>query len=367
MYPIIWALKHAPCADIYEQMILMQMADAADEDGCNAFLSKETIADRISGDIDPETVRRKWRAMERRGLIRPDKTPPPDRYTRIPKQYRPKRWELCIPFSWWSDAQRERIQQVRDDRGLEPLTPETRPDIAPAPAKASRSDKGKPRPRKKPAKAGGTDSAPSRKLGDPTESAPSSEPSGATDSAPQGPLSVVPRGHSQWPNHPLDHPLHLPPQEGAATLTSQPGEDEEESSSARNPGTAPVDVVLETTDATDAEARALVEILRPEAKKSLGGFIRTLAARGDLAHRLWLLRRERAPQRPVDVPQARRARFCQNHPGNPVPCEPCRSDLTHGGAAAQAAVDLYRSLGDQAAELRPDLAGHPKIAALVAS
>jgi len=254
MYPILWALKHAPCADVYEQMILMQMADSTDEDGCNAYLSKDTIADRIAGDIDPETVRRKWLAMQRRGLIRLDTTPPPERYLRIPKQYRTKRWELCIPYSWWSDAQRERIQQGRDDRGLGPLTPESRPDLAPAPPKPSRSDKGKPRPKKKTAKTGATLSAPSRKT-DPTDSAPSKKAPGATESGSQGPLPVAPRGHSQRPNHLFNHPQVpsslpvAPAPEGAHVEPSRPSGREDESSNDTNNDSTPLGEALSIVDA----------------------------------------------------------------------------------------------------------------------
>ncbi|NYI99301.1 hypothetical protein HNR12_005655 [Streptomonospora nanhaiensis] len=199
-YPIIWAMKHAPCTDVYEQSVLIQMADAADEDGCNAYLSKETIAKRIAGDISPETVRRKWRSLERRGLIRPDTSPPPPRYLKIPANRRTKRWELCIPYSWWSDAQREQVQRSREDRGLEPLTPESRPDLSEAPLRAPRADKGLERPHR-------------RKKSSPPESpdrghsqCPQGEDPGATHSAPQGPLTVPPRGHSQWPNPPGDSP-----------------------------------------------------------------------------------------------------------------------------------------------------------------
>lgn len=200
MYPILWAMKHAPCADVTEQAVLIQMADSADEDGQNAYLSKPTIAGRIPGEVDEETVRKKWRAMEKRGLIRPDRTPPPPRYLKIPKNRRTYRWELCIPYSWWSDAQREQVQRNREDRGLEPLTPESRPDLAPAPAPKSRSDKGKPRPHRRKKT---QDTPPAAGA---NESGPSAEGSGANESGPQGPMTVGPRGHYEWPNPPLVDP-----------------------------------------------------------------------------------------------------------------------------------------------------------------
>src|SRR5690606_36149906 len=182
MYPILWAMKHAPCADVYEQAVLIQMADASDEDGCNSYLAVPTIADRIAGDIDPKTVRRKQDAMAKRGLLRPGTTPPPPRYLKIPKNRRPKRWELCIPHSWWSDAQREAVQRGREDRGLPPITPENRPDLAPAPPKTVRSDKGKERPERRKKSDWGDSQSP--QLPEP----------GGTLSPPQGGLSVPPRG-----------------------------------------------------------------------------------------------------------------------------------------------------------------------------
>ncbi|MEE2040920.1 hypothetical protein Q8791_27235 [Nocardiopsis sp. CT-R113] len=149
----------------------------------------------------------------------------------------------------------------------------------------------------------------------------------------------------------------------------EPGDtaEEEESPSAETQrGVLPVDLVVEATDATHEEAQQLVEVLRPEAKKSLGGLIRRMAEKGDLDHRLWLLRRQRAPQSRAGATGDGRAARCSLHVPSRVPCGSCRGDLAGVGAASQAVIDLYISLGPDAATLRPDLARHPKIAALAA-
>lgn len=146
-YPVIWALKHAPVADALERLILVALADAADADGCNSYRSQRAHLE-ILVDVSKSTFTRRLRDMEQRGLIRADTTPPPARYLKIPRYLRPTRWEVCIPYSWWSDAQREQIQREREDRGLPRITPESRPDLDPAPARRTRADKGKPNPKR---------------------------------------------------------------------------------------------------------------------------------------------------------------------------------------------------------------------------
>lgn len=148
--------------------------------------------------------------------------------------------------------------------------------------------------------------------------------------------------------------------------------DEEEGapSAGTQQGVLPVDLVVEATDATPEEAAALVEILRPEAKKSLEGLIRRMAKKDDLTHRLWLLRRERAPQPRAGGPQGRRITHtgpsCSLHSAS-APCQACRIDLNAGGPEADEIRQMYLSLGSNAAELRPDLAAHPTITTLVGS
>ena len=147
-YPVLWAMKHAPVADALERLILIAMADASDSDGCNSFRSYKTHT-LIAKGVDEDTIRRRQRAMELRGLIRKDETPPPARYLKIPRGRQPKRWEICIPYSWWSDTQRAEIQRERADQGLPPITPQSRPDLPDAPEKGHRADKGKPNPNRR--------------------------------------------------------------------------------------------------------------------------------------------------------------------------------------------------------------------------
>lgn len=125
-----------------------------------------------------------------------------------------------------------------------------------------------------------------------------------------------------------------------------------------------MDLISAETDATEDEAQKLVEMLRSEATKSLGGFIRRLADNGDLDHRLWLLRRQGAPQARVGGTSKTR---CTVHVGNSVPCGPCRVGLHLGGEDAEPVLAMYAALGENAAELRPDLAAHPKITALTST
>lgn len=150
-----------------------------------------------------------------------------------------------------------------------------------------------------------------------------------------------------------------------ASNTSVDEEDETPSAGTQR-GVLPMDLIVEATDATREEAQELVEVLRPEAKKSLGGLIRRMAEKGDLDHRLWLLRRQRAAQARTGASGNGRAARCAVHDPNPVPCGSCRADLAVGGNTGNAVVELYLSLGADAATLRPDLARHPKIAALTA-
>lgn len=150
-------MKHAPVSDAFERLILIAMADAADEDGCNSYRSMRSHM-RIAKDVSKSTIVRRQSDMAQRGLIRPDTTPPPQRYLDIPEYKRPQRWEVCIPCSWWSESQLEEVNRRREDLGLEPITPENRPDLPEAPKKPKRADKGVPAPqrgrKKKQAKGG---------------------------------------------------------------------------------------------------------------------------------------------------------------------------------------------------------------------
>ena len=146
-------------------------------------------------------------------------------------------------------------------------------------------------------------------------------------------------------------------------------EEEEESPSALGGIEGAVAVVMERTDATQDEAQALMAkfidkaLQRGKEIEQPDEYVRRFK-KGDLEYHLGLLRRQRAPEAHTGASANGRAARCTVHVPNPVPCSPCRADLGVGGKAAQAVIDLYTSLGADAATLRPDLARHPKIAEL---
>ena len=185
---------------------------------------------------------------------------------------------------------------------------------------------------------------------------------GQSDPAP-GLNLTSPEGQVNLTPNPSDEPSGSSSSgdSGGTPTPRSPLEEEEESPSASKRGVRPQDLVLEATDATTEEAQALVEALRPEATKSLGGFIRTLGSRGDLEHRLWLLRRERASEARTQASAASPRGVCSLH-GIQGACPACRDDLHDGGALAQSVKDMFQNLGPDRACLRPDLAQHPALA-----
>src|SRR5690606_15873565 len=110
--------------------------EKADEDGSNAFPSLSTVADLAM--CDEQTVKDRIRKLIRRGLIRvaPDQSPA----DYLPAHRRPRVYELLIPYSWYGKGAIERVNQGRVERGRDPLTPENRPDLAPAPPRKRRAD-----------------------------------------------------------------------------------------------------------------------------------------------------------------------------------------------------------------------------------
>lgn len=137
--PILWALKDAPVADSMERLILVVLGEhAGGADGCTAFPSRDTIASLALA--DPKTVQRVIQRLIKRKLIAPGDQGAAQ-YIRADR--RPVVYDLMIPYSWFSDP--ERMNEERQKRGLPPLTPADRPDIAEAAAKARRKDAGVPR------------------------------------------------------------------------------------------------------------------------------------------------------------------------------------------------------------------------------
>ncbi|MEU1592744.1 helix-turn-helix domain-containing protein [Streptomyces sp. NPDC005708] len=139
--PILWAMKDAPTGDINEWGVLLCLAEAADEDGCNAFPAVKTIA--AYAKISTRTVQRTLAALQERKLIA-EGDQRAAQY--IPEYRRPVVYDLLIPHGWYRDV--DRVNAFRARLGRRPLTPNDRPAIAAAPPKKVRADKGRPKPRK---------------------------------------------------------------------------------------------------------------------------------------------------------------------------------------------------------------------------
>ncbi|AYV32206.1 hypothetical protein EES41_36225 [Streptomyces sp. ADI95-16] len=122
-------------------MLLAGLAEKADSDGCNAFPSRRTLA-RIAL-CDVKTVQRRLASLVEQGVI---VLGDQDVARYIPKQARPKVYDLQIPAAWYGPERLARVNQDRAHRGLPPLTNDNRAPLPPAPPRAQRSDKGKPRP-----------------------------------------------------------------------------------------------------------------------------------------------------------------------------------------------------------------------------
>jgi hypothetical protein len=141
---IAWA-EAAPVADVYERAISTQMAHRARSDGTGAYPSIRSMAEYAL--CDEKTIERRLAAMLRRKVIKLGD----QRLARsIPKRYRPKVYDLMIPFDWYSASQVDEVNRDRAERGLPPLTAQMRPPLA-EPARTGRkprADKGVSRPPK---------------------------------------------------------------------------------------------------------------------------------------------------------------------------------------------------------------------------
>lgn len=148
MYPVLWAIDHAPVYDAEERAVLVALVVKGDFDGMNCFRSYPTLA--AAARVDAKTAGRKCRAMEARGILRRQEKHRSRVWLSIPKEQRPVIWEVMIPAEWWSAAQLESINEQRAGLGRPEITLQTRPALKPAPAKKSRADKGVKRPKKAP-------------------------------------------------------------------------------------------------------------------------------------------------------------------------------------------------------------------------
>lgn len=139
---IQWAIHAAPTATTAEFAVIVALGEKAGPDGCGAFPSRSWLAERTK--LDPKAVQRNLAELERRGVITSGDQ---RRAEYIRADRRPHVWDLSIPATWYEPGRLAKINQDRAADGLEPLTADNRPTLAPAPAKTRRSDLGKPRMR----------------------------------------------------------------------------------------------------------------------------------------------------------------------------------------------------------------------------
>lgn len=227
MEQILWAVKSAPVVDAQEWAVLVAMSEAADQDGCNSFLSILTIAARTR--LAESTVRRRMNDLEDRGLIRQgDQTSA----RIIPANRRPVVYDLQVPLSFFradkrydgGDAELS-VNIWRAGRGKAPLTPADRPDLAPAPERKPRAEK------------------------DPDSGVSVGHPKpGVSEGHPQGFHTDTPRGVPGTPNPPLNPPQD--PQSSAA-LRAATADPVETSRSNVTPGNASAGAAAATGSSED--------------------------------------------------------------------------------------------------------------------
>lgn len=140
---VTWA-ETAPVADVYERAILTLFAHRANHDGTDCYPSVPTIAEFCV--CDTRSIIRRLKALTDRKVIALGDQ---QAAFRIPARYRPKVYDLLIPYGWYSDEQMEKyVNRDRAQRGLPPLDPADRPALALPPSRTCRRDAGTSRPRK---------------------------------------------------------------------------------------------------------------------------------------------------------------------------------------------------------------------------
>ncbi|MFH8577189.1 hypothetical protein [Streptomyces zaomyceticus] len=185
LYPVLWAVDHAPVKDAEERAILVALVIKGDFDGFNCFRSYKTLGEKAR--VDAKTAGRRCREMEARGILKRQEGHRSPVWEAIPQEQRPVCWEVMIPASWWSPEQLADINDQRANLGRAPLTRENRPALAPAPPKKVRTDKGVKRPKQ--AEQGDEDGGQS---GDPGTTSPGGTP-GTTSPHPRD-LQSPPQG-----------------------------------------------------------------------------------------------------------------------------------------------------------------------------
>lgn len=211
-----WAIKNAPVADVEEWAVLVAMAEAADQDGCNSYLSANSIGERTR--LARRTVQRRMDALAERGLI---KLGDQREAFRIPEAFRPVVWDLQVPYSYFREDKNSRdgetvlsVNIYRAGRGRPPLTPAMRPDLALAPEKKKRADVGVKRPKTGVGAASGGDYKSPR-----DSEAPGTPQAGGDYKSPGGRLvdtGVVSGSHPTLPSYLPQDPPHSLVTDGSA-------------------------------------------------------------------------------------------------------------------------------------------------------
>lgn len=338
LYPIIWALEHAPVIDAGERAVLMALANKGDFDGCNAYRGYPSIA-RVAK-VDPKTVERKCHAMEKRGIIRRQPGPKPEGWLKLPGDKKTVVWEIMIPHSHYSAQQLANINESRAERGRPPITPELRPDLPEAPAKKARADKGKERPKKGAKERGDSES-------------PRSE---GTANPPARGLQVRSRGDSESPN-PLMGPSDIPSSSSAEvegiTDVVAPTVEKRKIDKDRERAEALVGERLADHNPTADERHAVVDmvIVTESHKGREVNFLAPFIERRPLL----MLERDLAEVRKYSAPPE--TTHCAVHDATMTAgtCVPCAGEIKAGDPEDIAKLQAH--LDAVGPDVRPDLAG----------
>lgn len=264
LYPILWAVEHAPIVDAEERAILVALVTKGDFDGCNCYRSFATLA-RVAR-VDRRTAMRKVQAMTDRGLLREQTDPKPQSWYDLPADKRPVVREAMIPASFWSKVQLAEINEQRAARGRAPITGMNRPDLAEAPPKKTRADKGVPNPKRSRKKTKGKPGV---------SESPAPEQSGVSNSHLAECLEDTSRGVSESPNLPMgpsDKTIRSSSSAEVADITHEVTPPAPK----KKTNKSPEDIVIERTGCTPEEAAAVVTYINQQGD-GRGGRIRSLS------------------------------------------------------------------------------------------
>lgn len=342
LYPIIWAVEHAPIVDAEERAILVALVTKGDFDGCNCYRSFATLA-RVAR-VDRRTAMRKVQAMTDRGVLRDQKDPPPQSWYALPADKRPVVREAMIPASFWSKVQLEEINEQRVTRGRAPIRAANRPDLGEAPPKKARADKGVPNPKRSKKKTGGERGV---------SQTPAPEQSGVSLSHLAEGLEDTSRGVSESPNL-LIAPSSSPSPPAPAADVPQQRKEEKKKSFEEQATTLILERLTNTPGGppTLEEMPKMLERIRSEAAKKGTPTIHNMHTWVTNRHDSALLADLEHVRHHAGGRNGARADVCGLHPGRKtLPCRMCTM------AGKQGLVEyLEPELARVGADVRPDLA-----------